>query len=142
MPNKNIGRGLLNLTNCLLSLNESKKTFLTFVLRVAIGIVLGPYLSNDIKNVIFGSKLTDHHFTIQNGCGGVALHLTTLETKTLRNVLGKINDRMFTKNNPKRPKTKIGGEEEEQTTNMGIAILTYYFGKRIYQANKLLQIGT
>lgn len=86
-------------------------------------------------------NITDHHFTIQNGCGGVALHLTTLETKTLRNVLGKINDRMFTKNNPKRPKTKIGGEEE-QKTNMGIAILTDYFGKRIYQANKLLQRGT
>lgn len=26
---------------------------------------------------------------------------------------------MFSKNNPKRPKTKIGGEEEEQKTNMG-----------------------
>lgn len=41
-----------------------------------------------------------------------------------------------------RPKTKIGGEEEEQKTNMGIAILTDYFGKRIYQTNKLLQRGT
>lgn len=50
---------------------------------------------------------------------------------------------MFTKNNPKRPKTKIvGEEEEEQKTNMGIAILTDYFGKIIYQANKLLQRGT
>lgn len=49
---------------------------------------------------------------------------------------------MFTKNNPKRPKTKIGGEEGEQKTNMGIAILTDYFGKRIFQANKLLQRGT
>lgn len=49
----------------------------------------------------------------------MALHLTTLEMKNLRNVLGKINDRMFSKNNPKRPKTKIGGEEEEQKTKMG-----------------------
>lgn len=35
------------------------------------------------------------------------------------------------------PKPRSEGRRQEQKTNIGIAILTDYFGKRIYQANKL-----